>query len=93
VGSAYGAAGSLAIVLLWVYYSAQILLMGAEFTRVWARRHGAWIQPKANTDSTRTTEGKCAPAPETDLGPRSIAPLPSRIPERARAGVHDRPGE
>jgi membrane protein len=62
VGSAYGAAGSLAIVLLWVYYSAQILLLGAEFTQVWARRQGAWIEPKANADSTRTAEGKCAPA-------------------------------
>jgi membrane protein len=36
----YGAAGSLAVFLIWIYYSAQILLMGAEFTRVWADRHG-----------------------------------------------------
>lgn len=39
--SAYGAAGSLVIVLLWVYYSAQILFFGAEFTQVYARRHGS----------------------------------------------------
>jgi len=38
--SAYGAAGSLVVILLWVFYSAQILLFGAEFTRVYARRHG-----------------------------------------------------
>jgi len=39
-GSAYGAAGSLVIILLWVYYSAQILFFGAEFTKVRARRPG-----------------------------------------------------
>jgi membrane protein len=41
VGSSYGAAGSLAVVLLWVYYAAQIVLFGAEFTQVYARSHGS----------------------------------------------------
>jgi len=41
VGSTYGAAGSLVIVLVWVYYSAQILFFGAEFTQVYAARHGS----------------------------------------------------
>jgi membrane protein len=36
VGSAYGAAGSLVAVLVWVYYSAQVVLFGAEFTHVYA---------------------------------------------------------
>jgi membrane protein len=45
VASAYGAAGSLAVVLVWVYYSAQIVLFGAEFTRVQARRRGADCAP------------------------------------------------
>ncbi|HUE19580.1 MAG TPA: YihY/virulence factor BrkB family protein [Stellaceae bacterium] len=40
VTHAYGAAGGLVIVLLWIYYSAQIFLFGAEFTRVYAERHG-----------------------------------------------------
>jgi membrane protein len=40
VGSAYGAAGSVVVFLLWVSYSAQILFLGAEFTQVYARRHG-----------------------------------------------------
>lgn len=40
LGSAYGAAGSLVLVLIWIYYSSMILLLGAEFTHVWARRHG-----------------------------------------------------
>ncbi len=44
-GSAYGAAGSLIVFLLWVYYSAQILFFGAEFTQVYARNQGQAIQP------------------------------------------------
>ncbi|MGH2415092.1 MAG: YihY/virulence factor BrkB family protein, partial [Microcystaceae cyanobacterium] len=47
-GSAYGAAGSLVIVLVWVYYSAQILLFGAEFTQVYSRRFGSKIVPPEN---------------------------------------------
>ena len=41
VDSAYGAAGSLVLILLWVYYSAQILFFGAEFTKVYAHCHGS----------------------------------------------------
>jgi membrane protein len=41
VASAYGAAGSVVLVLIWVYYSAQILLFGAEFTRAFAYRYGS----------------------------------------------------
>lgn len=43
--SVYGAAGSLVIVLLWVYYSSQILFLGAEFTEVWSRHHGSRREP------------------------------------------------
>ena len=41
VASGFGAAGSLVILLVWVYYSAQIFLLGAEFTRLSAQRRGA----------------------------------------------------
>jgi membrane protein len=41
VASAYGAAGALLAILVWIYYSALILLLGAEFTKIHARRHGA----------------------------------------------------
>ncbi len=41
IGSSYGAAGSVILVLVWVYYSAQIFLLGAEFTKVYAHRHGS----------------------------------------------------
>lgn len=46
LASVYGAAGSLAVALFWVYYSAAILLLGAEFTRVWACRGGAPVEPQ-----------------------------------------------
>jgi len=45
ITDAYGAAGSLAVVLVWVYYSALILLLGAEFTQAWARNYGKRIVP------------------------------------------------
>lgn len=41
VGSAYGAAGSLVVLLMWIYYAAQIFLFGAEFTRAYSKRHGS----------------------------------------------------
>jgi membrane protein len=46
--SVYGAAGSLVAVLLWVYYSAQILFFGAELTQVYAKQHGSRLEPSAN---------------------------------------------
>jgi membrane protein len=45
VASPYGAAGSVIVLVIWVYYAAEILFMGAEFTQVYARRHGAEIEP------------------------------------------------
>jgi len=47
-GSTYGAAGSLLLILLWVYYSAQILLFGAEFTQVYTKRFGSGFRPAKN---------------------------------------------
>jgi membrane protein len=41
VASSYGAAGSVLILLLWVYYSAMILYFGAEFTKIYADRYGS----------------------------------------------------
>jgi membrane protein len=45
-GEAFGAAGSLAVLLVWVYYSSMILLFGAEFTCVWAEQRGGGIKPE-----------------------------------------------
>ncbi|MGB3618198.1 MAG: YihY/virulence factor BrkB family protein [Catalinimonas sp.] len=47
-GSAYGAAGSIILVLVWVSYSSLILFFGAEFTQVYARRYGHRIEPDAH---------------------------------------------
>ena len=45
-GDAFGAAGALAVVLVWAYYSAMILLFGAEFTQQWAKQRGGGIEPE-----------------------------------------------
>jgi membrane protein len=44
--NAFGAAAALAVLLVWIYYAAIILLLGAEFTQVWARRHNREIEPE-----------------------------------------------
>jgi membrane protein len=58
VASSFGAAGSVVIILLWVYYSSCILLFGAEFTKVYARRFGSGIVP--NSRAMLWTEAVCA---------------------------------
>ncbi len=68
VASAYGAAGSLVIIVVWVYYSAQILLFGAEFTKVWTKRRGSGFVP-GKTAVPVTQEARA----EQGLGPRPPA--------------------
>jgi membrane protein len=84
VASAYGAAGSLVVLLLWVYYSALILLFGAEFTRVYAETHGSRIGVAPNeVDANAKTE----PDPKTE--PRGGA---ARVPvSRGELGVRSEP--
>ncbi len=55
LGSAYGAAGSLIVFLAWVFYSAQILLFGAEFTQVYTRKYGTKIRPNKHAVLTRSS--------------------------------------
>jgi membrane protein len=50
IGSAYGAAGSLVILLVWIYWSAQILFFGAEFTQVYANEHGSRIGQRESAE-------------------------------------------
>jgi membrane protein len=59
VSSAYGAAGSLVVLVIWVYYSAQILLLGAEFTQAYAQHWGSRVKPSENA----------VPADAPDIGP------------------------
>ena len=61
VGSAYGAAGSMVVLLVWVYYSALIMFFGAEFTHAWATRQGAVVpQPHAVAGAVPQTKGEAA---------------------------------
>ena len=73
VASAYGAAGSLVVIVVWVYYSAQILLFGAEFTKVWTKRRGSGFQVE-KTAKAVTAEARA----EQGLGPRQGGDAPSR---------------
>ena len=53
LASGFGAAGSLVVLLVWVYYSAQIFLFGAEYTWVYANRHGSRVQQPAPGEEWR----------------------------------------
>jgi membrane protein len=55
-GSAYGAASSLITLLLWIYYAAQILLFGAEFTQVYANTYGTRVEPEEYAVKIEITE-------------------------------------
>jgi membrane protein len=55
IASSFGAAGSLVVMLVWVYYSAQILFFGAEFTQVYANTYGSRIRPEDTVPDAATT--------------------------------------
>lgn len=75
IASGFGAAGSLVILLVWVYYSAQIFLLGAEFTWVYSHRHGSRMgtpqtaaqdvpmRPAGRAEATRTDSRRAWPLP------------------------------
>lgn len=73
VGSAYGAAGSLVILLIWVYWSAQILFFGAEFTQVYARTFGSL---KGDTSKREAR----AQAKKPEDRPKTAEPVPQHRP-------------
>ncbi|RYY58779.1 MAG: YihY/virulence factor BrkB family protein [Chitinophagaceae bacterium] len=56
VGSTYGAAGSLVVLLLWTYYSSLILYFGAEFTKAYAMKYGSAIHPNDYAVTTKQVE-------------------------------------
>jgi membrane protein len=92
VVSGFGAAGSLAVVLIWVYYSAQIFLLGAEFTWVYSYRYGSHkgdemperasgtpARPKAAApEPARDKAVDLAPPPTRHLSPAPMAPAARR---------------
>ena len=79
VASAYGAAGSFVVLLLWIYYSAQILLFGAEFTQVYANRFGSHIRPDEHAtfdpDAKKKAAAEAGESTET-ARPKSPQDLP-----------------
>jgi membrane protein len=80
-GTTYGAIGSLVVLLIWIFYSAQILFFGAELTQVYAQRFGSRIRPARNavpvTEEARAQQGMpdpqtvAAPAGRRDRGARA----------------------
>jgi membrane protein len=79
--SAYGAAGSMVLILLWVYYSAQILFFGAEVTKVYATRFGKRVWPASYAQWV--SEPQLKKQPETKPKPRI---LPEPVMRRDRPG-------
>jgi membrane protein len=69
MASSYGVAGSFVVLLVWVYYSAQILFFGAEFTQVYANKFGSRIVPSENavpvTEEARARQGRVTPRSAT----------------------------
>jgi membrane protein len=63
VASSFGAAGSLIILLLWVYYSSQILFFGAEFTQVYANKFGSHLEPEEDAQPVPKRQGQAAATP------------------------------
>jgi membrane protein len=102
--STYGAAGSFVALLLWIYYSAQILFVGAEFTQVYARAYGSKIEPAENavplTEETRAQQGlprqeqleQDTQLQERQVGGATTASQASGAPEAgARTSVQESP--
>ncbi len=84
IASSYGAAGALILVLLWVYYSAQIFLLGAEFTKVYASHRGSH---RPGLKAFASGRGPRSPAHASQSVPAAEAALPAMPREDAEARV------
>ncbi|MEJ2672261.1 MAG: YihY/virulence factor BrkB family protein [Deltaproteobacteria bacterium] len=81
ITSAYGAASSLAIILMWVYYSSQVFFIGAEITQVYANRYGSHVRPVWNLESPGLGD---QPHPDHPAGAETASPSrvsPASCPE------------
>src|SRR5687768_17569856 len=74
-GNTFGAAGALAVLLVWIYYAAVIVLLGAEFTQAWVTQHGREIEPEKG--AVRVIERK-----------QHVDPTGAVRPAHARADEH-----
>jgi membrane protein len=88
IGSAYGAAGSLVILLVWVYWSAQILFLGAEFTQVYARRFGS-LKGDTSKQEARAQANKPEDRPKVaePIPPRAPIPAPMYAKQKSSGGL------
>jgi membrane protein len=94
--SAYGAAGAFVLILLWIYYSAQIVLFGAEFTQVYARRYApvadskpatAEVTPLPSTKPTRDSAGNTVTPSTTLKTPDPTSETSTQPEEKPRKGI------
>ena len=72
IASSFGAAGSLVLLLVWIYYSAQILFFGAEFTQAYANKYGQKIPPETGVKNSASDSRVTA-----NTGRQATAPLTS----------------
>jgi membrane protein len=80
VTTSFGAAGSLVLLLLWIYYSAQILLFGAEFTEVYANQFGSKIVPEGEEVASQVTAAsQPGRKPAKELQPQLARPVAAAI--------------
>ena len=97
-GSAFGAAGSLALMLVWIYYAAMILLLGAEFTQAWVEHRGATIEPEPGAvrvverteragGPRQSAPGESSAEPSSDAAAESAGQRAPHRPATARAGT------
>ncbi|HEX9952629.1 MAG TPA: YihY/virulence factor BrkB family protein [Rubricoccaceae bacterium] len=86
-GSAFGAAGSLALILVWIYYSALILLVGAEFTQAWSARDGDAIRGEDDGATAGTSKANKTKAGKTTEGTPTDAADPAFSAEDFAAGL------
>jgi len=87
-GNTFGAAGALAVLLVWIYYAAVIVLLGAEFTNAWVVAHGREIEPEKG--AVRVIERKEHIGPDGTREPaddRANSPRDSREESPAAAGA------
>jgi membrane protein len=83
-GDAYGAASTLAVLLIWIYYAAMILLFGAEFTQSWAERRGGGIEPEPGAVTLREAQQKKLSRDDREMRRRTRQDQGVRTPEPPR---------
>jgi membrane protein len=94
LASGFGAAGSLIVVFVWVYYSAQIFLLGAEFTWIYAKTFGSMraMRPSAVLTTLRRSELAHRARPSPDLLSLSSKPCMELLSAESRSELHRESG-